>query len=1007
MAHGLGKLLAAAYLMILAAFGHAAEQSARCDAAQSTQAASAAVVQTLVVDSSTGGPIRGAIVAWTFRGNATSETKERARGGFSGAKGSDDTEDEQALLGSTDFSGRYSFQVPVLYRRDGQPVGLTIESNGYRTLVTSVRTCPGANLTVTLKLAPAKRFVTVQGRVTDAVTGIGIPNATVALLNHAFPQPGLSATTSADGSYVIRRVGPAPGLSLQVTTETPPCVAPTARSLDMRHGKTILVDFNLPQLLDGQLRCPKRLDGTGPTSPSGSGPSLPDDSGIQWQIASADSILLDDSIDAWNAGHINDIVKVGLTDALVAGETSGVWSLAWGSSDAATPLSTAWDSINVRALANGPDGFNHAYAGTESRASQSDFTPGGVLWETDTSSDFPFVTWRKTNGQPACGSIRSILVLRDVRRIVLGCDNGVWWSAIPLPPAVHGTYVWNQAIAGAGVDPSLLSGSFVSLAQGPGWGGPNEGTIVASTWGGALPSSLIFKGGWSIDGLTLYGATVQVPPGSTALIPYLGKTHVASCGSNPRVMYAVAADATNSALAAVWQSKDGGQNWSLVNSPPSFGTDGLGWYDGAIAVSPSPQAACNTFAIGWIGPNYVSFDGGNSYPLSIDNFTGADGHCCHLHADVHAMLFDPVDPATLWFATDGGLSAVSGVVPGGTLTAYSNYNRHMFNLQAYHASPSFHTPNLVVAPLQDNAVVWSLVPNAWQRVPGTGGDGAFTEFLGVQPTGGNPPASSDLLAWAVALPLGPWYQSTWDGSGFSSGSSTIPVQDSGNPRDPKGITGQYNWNVRSPSYSNSAGQLMSVVTGVNTNVYGLFANADGGDAHWELIGTIGAGENVNAISSFNGNVVLVGTDKGTICQLRQPYTGAPCLYFAIDQANAIQSINGLYATGLGSSAFAATGNNTGHVLSFDGLMWQAVNLPSDEPFFSVDGPDINSIFAASTTQVVVSHDLGATWFTASDGLPSVAHGTELHFVRQQDGNTYHSYMYLATYGWSMYRALLP
>jgi hypothetical protein len=39
--------------------------------------------------------------------------------------------------------------------------------------------------------------------------------------------------------------------------------------------------------------------------------------------------------------------------------------------------------------------------------------------------------------------------------------------------------------------------------------------------------------------------------------------------------------------------------------------------------------------------------------------------------------------------------------------------------------------------------------------------------------------------------------------------------------------------------------------------------------------------------------------------------------------------------------------------------------------------------------------------TASDNLPAVTHISELHYVLQPNSN---AFMYLATYGWSMFRA---
>jgi len=143
-------------------------------------------------------------------------------------------------------------------------------------------------------------------------------------------------------------------------------------------------------------------------------------------------------------------------------------------------------------------------------------------------------------------------------------------------------------------------------------------------------------------------------------------------------MYAVAADYSNSDIAAVWRTKDGGQNWAMVNLPPNAGppdpaTGHQGGYNQAIAVSP---ASCSTFVIGWEYAAFASFDGGNSYPMPLN--------------------------------------------------------------------------------------------------------------------GVGPQVTTDIVTWNNG---GPSQQSIWSGSGFTN-PSIIPVADNNNRRDPAGITGGPNWNVR-------------------------------------------------------------------------------------------------------------------------------------------------------------------------------------------------------------------
>lgn len=945
------------------------------------------ILKGTVSDSTTGKPVAAVIVRWA-------------------------TDCVHTMTASSDMRGRFALRVPIEeipgddetegqphegedHRRHGDHVVLTFERNGYEPKHYEVQLSPCSNPPLTSVLEPQQEFATVKGQVTGP-NGQGIPNASVSLLFRGFPQPELSTMTDDQGHYVISHVGYGK-LALQVilSGSCPACVKPSTRAIDA-HEPVVNANVSIATASALASRCPPVENGDlgsgiseespPPTIYTGApltlkgnpqnlmgNPTLSKDTSIQWMPVSVDGILSDADRNIWNSGHVNDLLKIGPAQMLVASDNSGVWSIAWSSvSAAAIPLSTTWLSLGMSSLAQGPDGSAHVYAGTSS---------DGVLWETDTSSAAPLVNWIQDNPKPPCNSINHILVIPEGRLIVLACDTGVFWSAIPAAPAAHGTYNWQMAQPAVSPIPSPnpVQRDFSRLAKGPGWErGRGFGSIVASVWGGAAPDDLIFWGTWINGQLVLNFAHVAQGPGNLFLS--IGRTTVASCPANLQTMYAMGDLPTGNAgtedLAAVWKSVDGGKNWNMVNLPPNA-TGHQGEYNQALAVSP---VDCNTVAIGWSYSSFVSFDGGNSYPMALNGAITACGSSgCNLHDDYHALLFDPNDASTLWFGSDGGVASASGISSGGTPNFASYYNQHLADLEFYHASPSRQS-NLIAGPLQDNAVVYSVAPAAWQRVPGSSGDGAYSEFTGAPP--------SDVLIWNSPGDL--WQKSPWTGTVFG-GNATVPVVNSSN-----GINGSVNWNVRHPSYINGADELMYAVAGLNSNVYGLFAQTDGSDMHWEGIGSVGAGENVTAVSSADGTVVFVGTDQGNICQLTAPYTGS-CSYFAVNQSPA-SSITGVIEF---FSAIGMATTASGHVLALTDQTWNVSDgaLPTNQAFVSVEGPDLASEFVTNSQQVFVTHDLGSTWLDASQGLPARAQGNELHF----DGN---GNMCLSTYGWSMFRAPL-
>jgi hypothetical protein len=891
--------------------------------------------------------------------------------------------------GSTDSNGIFLFLLSSnrnLDDEDGDGRGhddalsLTVISNLYITVRRELsedrhRT---SRLEIGLRHKPSNQIGKVHGTVTNSDTGNGIAGTVVTILGAG---EVLSAITGSDGTYTISQVGFNPNLQISFDTSDPPCMVPAVLSLRMNSIR-VAADYASSLLKVSYVHCPTSLHQ--PFEPVGGGATggesgLPDDRNIQWHQADLLSIQVNADANAWHAGHVNDFLVFEPGGGMLAAtETGGVWAIT--SVAQAIPLSDTWPANAMTSLAPGPDGPRHAFAGTWPDGASA----GGVLWETDTSAIFPTLNWSQVNPAPPCGSINQILVIPEKRRIVLACDSGLYWSQIPAAPSVHGIYNWIDATP-ANVQQGR---GFASVVRGPGWNSDSgEGTIVAAKWGGYAPGDAIYYGGWS--GGTLQVGATTVDQGSGNLFLGVGRTSLASCPGDPTQVYAVAEDGNNN-FSGVWRSQDGGANFVMTTFPSNPGVQGS--YNNAIAIS----SDCRVVALGWQAGTFVSYDAGGSWNL----LASSDGH---LHGDVHALRFDPSDPTTLFIGSDGGVASARGLVRDHSPTFESDWSRQLFDLQFYHGDGSSAASGLVSGSAQDSGVIWSGLPGPWINVSNCGCDGRWSRFIA-------PPsiASGDsiLLFEEWGAPDWPFGFATANGNSIPSNSGqTIPVV----PANPPVLTNVVTEEVRNPGgYQNASGQTLYAVGGTGTSIYGIFAGDDGGNLHWEPLGQIGGGQNVSALSpTFNGQSIFVGTDKGNIYRLDAPFTG-PAVQLSVNPpsgASGGRVVSGL--AGFFSSIAYATINfgNNGHVLFWNGTSWDAVsgNPPNNLKFSSIQAPDISNLYVSTQAAVYDSHDGGATWNRASDGLPAMAQASELRIVTEPAG----TYLYLVSYGRSLWRTTIP
>jgi hypothetical protein len=674
------------------------------------------------------------------------------------------------------------------------------------------------------------------------------------------------------------------------------------------------------------------------------------------------------NLQLWHAGHASAVLSDG-TNAIVAGQTGGVWSVGLGlgaipdyNSHPARSLSHGWDNPDVTSLAYLPGATDRFFAGCALGGAlffvELQPAPGARELKQATSLPLP----------PFGGDVLQILVLAGSRRIVLACANGVWWSALPISPSDAAGYTWRQ---GTG----LPAGAYNGLAE-----GPNQ-TVIAAASGPNAASGLygIFVGRWQGGNLAFTRATIN---GTDATKMY--RTSVATCDANRSAAYAVAAGADD-AIYAVLASEDGGATWSTATNPGLQLAGYQGWYNNCIAVSPTRS---RFVVIGWrAGGPLFSSNGGQSWSRPRNDTDDAN-----LHSDIHALYFvrGQQGQDQLFVGSDGGVANTRD--DGATWD--SEYGKHLQTLQVYQNAldVSSRFPGVVAGGTQDNGNIYcnSTDEHRWWHTL-EGGDGGPNRFI--DPLGALLRYNNTLVVGNVEVGnrvrIDFWNATT---ERFSGGIGTVVPVDG----DTGGLQTPFLEVVRAPSWRRERRLMYAVAGSMNAGrVYGFFADADGSNAAFNLLADVG--DPIAGLASRDGTRVLVGTQTGRIISL--------------DTATKVatdQTIDPPYA-GSGSfvrladleagRAFALHGST--RLLRFDGTQWRETAGSGFVAFAADPRPGSRRLFAATDDTVMLSTDDGATWADASKGLPARPHCTDLRLAADDQGG--HD-LYLATYGRSVWKA---
>jgi hypothetical protein len=546
-----------------------------------------------------------------------------------------------------------------------------------------------------------------------------------------------------------------------------------------------------------------------------------------------------------------------------------------------------------------------------------------------------------------------------------------------------------------------------------------------------------FSGGaiyFSPDGSHLGGggATTRIYDGGglrvVAMMPYLNSgivptrmlhTWVASCAGDRNIVYALAngGGPASDSIYALLSSNDGGHNWTriygqVINNPNatdlSAAGGGLGGYDGCLAVSPVDSAVV---ALGWISGPFVSQDSGNTWRQYGDSPNLAGGFDPALHADMHAVYFNP-SGQRLYSGSDGGVAAAdvqTGVSGPPVLNNFvSIFNKNFANLQfaGWPSKGIYGTfsvnDQLMAGGLQDNGDVycqWRL-PSGWRQAAGS--DGMANMLV----PGGDLFFNNNVPGDAAGGKRGQWNGNSIIDLGI------VPVLRADGTFDPAGSGGRQGHDMVVEAVSvpglgstlagNAQSQILAVA-GVLNDVYGLFPDNNANPSwHWELLATLQLAQDdfITAVGSYAGFTILVGTQKGRIyfvapgqapvsVSMPTPSTGRVTQFLLMDLA----PVRGYALADNGQKLLR---------LTYDAARqgsWVEVSLAGASPdaIFSV-ATDWNTapptLYIATDKRVFITSDEGAHWSDFSQGLPRDPHCAGLRISSNR--------LFLSTWGRSVW-----
>jgi photosystem II stability/assembly factor-like uncharacterized protein len=514
---------------------------------------------------------------------------------------------------------------------------------------------------------------------------------------------------------------------------------------------------------------------------------------------------------------------------------------------------------------------------------------------------------------------------------------GIWRSTSAGAPGswsnVSGTTFSGQVIHRLRIDPSAPHDVYAATSAGVYIGTHSMGTITWSrlasfdawtsdiavdfsasprkVYAGVRQGSTSFaKGIWKYDGTSWQKKDSGIPTTNSRQIA------LALATSNPGVLYAKVENGSNGMLQGVYKTTTageppmgGGNAWlnlpaaSMLDDsvfpssfcPPGVPICGYSWYNSVIEVDPTDPnivlgAGLSIYRTTNGGTNWTNIGGGAdpNYPYGV-------------HADQHAISFDPTNPKLVLLGNDGGIDKSTDM----SLTTWhwTKLSHGMVITEFYRMTSQQAMVTLVAGGSQDNGTEITYGNRTWYNPGGCDGkdaavDGQNSSTLYANCNGGlyefaNPvpgtPGGGNTITWAMPTGYTPASPVVTDlaAAGAALMASSTVVSAGPPPISAQRLvktTDGVNWNFASPLAPNSASisfiaiapsssfqtYYVGVVGGANPPT--IWRTTNGGTTwntttnglpnSWPTAAAIDWTNPLRAVATFGGGGVYLSTDGG-------------------------------------------------------------------------------------------------------------------------------------------------